>query len=195
MVFCPNCGSYIPLGEPYCSCGTTIYYDEEMDSQDSGENYEEYLQRIRNENPYDVDFYNELHHIDVSPNTIRTIDEEITRLENVFNAKFEKGSVYNSTAIVELVKNDKYYDAVLRATYDLSNSFNDLILQRDIVTPDFTKLYSDDDFKRMIKEMEIKTDEEFHYCRLVVIGDELMVSAVFDYRGYIVDLDNMTLIE
>lgn len=29
MPTCPNCGSYIPLGNHSCSCGTTLRYDYE----------------------------------------------------------------------------------------------------------------------------------------------------------------------
>ena len=42
---------------------------------------------------------------------------------------------------------------------------------------------------------EEKTDSEFHYCRVLIVDYEFMVSAVFDNRGYIVDLENMRLVE
>ena len=71
MPTCPNCGSYIPLGNHSCSCGTTIRYDDEEDD------YEEQSRRAwhaealiwlkkqseakrRGENPYDNDLLNEL---------------------------------------------------------------------------------------------------------------------------------------
>lgn len=43
--------------------------------------------------------------------------------------------------------------------------------------------------------MEEKTNTKFHFCRLLIVDYTFMVSAVFDIRGYIVDLENMRLVE
>ena len=96
MPTCQNCGSYIPLGDHSCCCGTTIRYDVEDDEErryDEAVEYrrrrQRYLERIQNENPYDEDFFNELHHRDVSVMLIKKMNDQLSDLKNRFNASLD----------------------------------------------------------------------------------------------------------
>ena len=195
MPICPNCGSYIPLGNHSCECGTTIGYDEDL--EDSSQIIDQiYKERRKNENPYEDDFFNEMHHEGFSPYLINSMDEGIRRLKNRYSARLENASFHNNMVFFDLKHENEYYDATLRASFDLSSAFNDVILYRDIVTPDFTKLYSNERFRKVIREKEREKNSKFHYCRLLIVDDMMMVSAVFDERGYIIDFDdNLNLIE
>lgn len=206
MPTCPNCGSYIPLGNHSCSCGTTIRYDdddedyEEQSRRSSEAEYYRNLQkqeeiRRRSENPYDNDFLNELHHDGFSPMMIERIKEDLWLLNNNYGLEVDDAEFYNPLLIFTLKKHNEYFDATVKASFDTTNSFNDIVLLKELVTPDLTRLYSNEQFKKIIREMEEKTDSEFHYCRVLIVDYEFMVSAVFDNRGYIVDLENMRLVE
>ena len=93
MPTCPNCGSYIPLGNHSCSCGTTIRYDDEEDQErmydDAAEHRrrrQRYLEKLQGENPYEDDFFNELHHRAVSSILIQNMDDKLRILKNNFKA-------------------------------------------------------------------------------------------------------------
>lgn len=189
MPFCPNCGSYIPLGNHSCSCGTHIRYDFEDGAEYGGGSSKP------QDNPYDSDFLNELYHEGVSPYIVDRIAEGITGLENKFGCEFEGGEVYNNIAYLNLKFTGKYFDATLRATYGLDDGFDDVTLLKDIITPDFSKLYSSEEIKKLILEMEAKTNSKFHHFKILIVEDTIMISAIFDFRGYIIDFENMCLIE
>lgn len=192
MPICPNCGSYIPLGNHSCECGTTIGYDDDSDYSSGGSE----KQRILHENPYDEDFFNELYHNDISPFSINRMVEGVRELEDKFSAKLDDASFHNGAVYFALKHENEYYGATLRAYFDLSDPFRGVVLFNDIVTPDFSRLYSNEEFRKVIFEKEKEKNSKFHYCRLLIIDGVLMVSAVFDERGYIVDFDDdMTLIE
>ncbi len=204
MPFCPNCGSYIPLGNHSCSCGTTIRYEDDDYEEESRHDSEaEAFRRFkkqteaerRSENPYNNDFFNELHHEGVSALMINNMNEGLSYLYTRYGLEWDGVTFISPLIIFTLKKNDEYFDATIKASYDVTSSFNDVVLLKETITPDFTRLYSDDKFKRIIREMEEKTNTKFHFCRLLIVDYTFMVSAVFDIRGYIVDLENMRLVE
>lgn len=102
MPTCPNCGSYIPLGNHSCSCGTTIrYVDEEQERRhDEAVKYRtqrhEYLEMLQNENPYEDDFFNELHHNAVSEILIRNMNENVQNVKRNYNAELDHVDVMGS---------------------------------------------------------------------------------------------------
>ena len=205
MPFCPNCGSYILLGNHSCSCGTTIRYQDDDDYEEQSrlaseaEAFRRWKKQVeaerRSENPYNNDFFNELHHEGVSPLMINRINEDLSFLNRKYGLEWNDVTFSSPLLIFTLKKNEKYFDATIKASYDVTSSFNDVVLLRETITPDSTRLYSNDQFKIIIKEMEERTSSKFHFCRLLIVDDVFMVSAVFDYRGYIVDLENMRLVE
>ena len=77
MPICPNCGSYILLGNHSCDCGTTI-------SDDFEEDYEGGRPlRPKDENPYRYDFLNDLYHdyFDILP--LEQMDKDIAEIIGV----------------------------------------------------------------------------------------------------------------
>ena len=203
MPTCPNCGSYIPLGDHSCCCGTTIRYDVEDDDEerryDEAVEYrrrrQRYLERIQNENPYDEDFFNELHHRDVSVMLIKNMNDQLSDLKNRFNASLDHVDVAGYLAIFTLKVQEEYFDATFKASYDMSSAFNRLNLLEELVIHDFTRLYSNEEFKNLIRKTESKTGHKFRFCKVLIIDNTLMVSAYFDNGGvYTIDLDNMSLV-
>lgn len=200
MPNCPNCGEIVMEGDPYCShCGAHFIWDFDDEDDYERDSHQSELERIKqqrkNEYPYNDDFFNDLYHEGVLEIAIDRMSDGIEDLKRKFGVELKDVSIYNDIVHFELFKRDKYFDATLRASFDLSTSFNDVIFYRDIVTPDFSRLYSSEEFKRLIEKAEKEKNSKFHYCRLLAIEDMLMVSAVFDHRGYIVDLEKMELIE
>ena len=78
MPTCPNCGTIVLEGEPYCShCGATfVWYDDEDDAFESPEGkwHREYI------TPYDIDFFNELYNSQtcLSEKSMRCMGESLT---------------------------------------------------------------------------------------------------------------------
>ena len=140
-------------------------------------------------------FFNELHHEGVSALMINNMNEGLSYLNTRYGLEWDGVTFISPLIIFTLKKNHEYFDATIKATYDVTSSFNDVVLLKETITPDFTRLYSNDRFKMIIREMEEKTNTQFHFCRLLIVDYEFMVSAVFDIRGYIVDLENMKLVE
>ena len=77
----------------------------------------------------------------------------------------------------------------------MSSAFNRLNLLEELVIPDFTRLYSNEEFKNLIRKTESKTGHKFRFCKVLIIDTTLMVSAYFDNGGaYTIDLDIMSLV-
>ena len=205
MPTCPNCGSYIPLGNHSCSCGTTIRYDDDDDYEEQSRraSHAEALvwlkkqaaAKRRSENPYGNDFLNELHHEGVPSKMLNSMNEGLWLLNNNYGLEWDDFEFLDPIIIFILKKHHDYFDVRIRAKYNIESEYNEVVLLKDSIIPDLTKLYSNDQFKKIVKEMEEKTDSKFHFCRVYLIDYEFMVSAVFDNRGYIVDLENMRLVE
>ena len=70
-----------------------------------------------------------------------------------------------------LIKYDKYFDASLKASYNLSSAFNKVKFHNNLVIPDFSKLYADEEFKNLIKRSEAEKNSKFHGCKLQVYDD------------------------
>lgn len=85
MPTCPNCGSYIPLGDHSCSCGTTIRYDEPQE-ESSGYAYE----IAPDDNPYDYDFLNDFYHNYENEIYLNQMNRGIAEIEQKYNAKFRE---------------------------------------------------------------------------------------------------------
>ena len=63
----------------------------------------------------------------------------------------------------------------------------------DIVTPYFEKLYSNQDFRNLVKKTESEINAKFRYCDIVIFGNELVIYAYFENRRFFLDVDNMVL--
>ena len=204
MPTCPNCGSYVPLGNHSCSCGTTIgsrddEYLEEMKEMERlkhqyflEEQRKELMQR-RKENPYKQDFLNDLYHEGAKEIYLERMDEGISEIEEKFSAKFNGIYFHNSAIFFKFLVETEYYDAIIRACYDISYAYNYVELITDIVTPYFDKLYSNQDFRNLVKMTESKINAKFRYCEIVILGKELVVYAYFENRRFFLDVDNMVL--
>ena len=203
MPTCPNCGSYIPLGNHSCSCGTTIRYADDDDDERRYSEWEairrrqmEYRRQRQRENPYEDDFFNDLHHKGASSMLLSNMNSQVQFLKDRFNAKLDDVVVIGNLAIFVLEVHEEYFDAKFRASFDMTNSFGDLVLLKDTVVPDFERLYSNEEFQRLIASTESKTGYKFEFCKVLIIDDTLMVSAYFDNGGaWTVDLDDMSLVE
>ena len=81
MPICPNCGSYVPLGNHSCECGTTI--SDDLKDGEYGNDLLFTLDKRRKdrqrqeENPYEDDFFNDLHHQWVSPYLIDRMNDDM----------------------------------------------------------------------------------------------------------------------
>ena len=187
MPTCPNCGAYIPLGESMCSCGASFRnYDYEDDSDFQ-------IERRENENPYKYDFFNQLYHESAPLDLIDNMYMELINLLNKLDGELDSVSIYKTAAFFKIVKKTKYYDAILRAHFDMSNPSNEIVLDQTAVTPDFTKLYKSEEIKKMINVSEKELNSIFLHFNIALNGYEVIVYAVFENRGYMIDFDNMDL--
>ena len=174
MPTCPNCGSYIPLGNHSCSCGTTVRDD--FEEEEGGGDY-----RSPDENPYDYDFLNELYHDYFRILPLEKMNEGIAEFEEKYSAEFQNCEYYSCEVFyLSFSVEAKYYDAIIRASYDSSYAYNDIELISDIVTPDLSKLYSSEEFKDLVRKTESEIGSKFMHCSLGFIGDKLIISVFFE---------------
>ncbi len=193
MPTCPHCGAYVPLGESICSCGATFAHGRYDEDDDYHGGLSDILEQVKHENPYEYDFFNDLHHNLVSPYLINNMYEALTDLLDKFDAELDSVSVQNNIAYFNMIKKTEYYDATLRASFDMSNAFNDIVFYRDIITPDFTKLYESEEIKKLIEDSQRELNSQFHYFRIVELDYMLFIYAVFDEWAYIIDFEKMKL--
>lgn len=128
MPTCPNCGSYVPLGNHSCSCGTTIgsredaYLEEQKEMERLKRQYfleeqrKELMQR-KKENPYKHDFLNDLHHEGGKKIYLERMDEGISEIEEKFSAKLSGIYSHGSAIFFKFLVETEYYDAIIRASY------------------------------------------------------------------------------
>lgn len=204
MPTCPNCGSYVPLGNHSCSCGTTIrsreddYLEEQQEMKRLKHQYfleeqrKELMQR-KKENPYKYDFLNDLYHEGGNEIYLERMDEGISEIEEKFSAKFDGIYSHGSAIFFKFLVETEYYDAIIRASYDTSYAYNYVELITDIVTPYFEKLYSNQNFRNLVKKTESEINAKFKYCDIVILGNELVIYAYFENRRFFLDVDNMVL--
>ena len=76
----------------------------------------------------------------------------------------------------------------------MSNESNEIVLDRTAVTPDFSKLYKSKEIKKMINDSEKELNSIFYHFNMALNGYEVIVYAVFENRGYMIDFDNMELL-
>ena len=192
MPTCPNCGAYVPLGESMCSCGTSFRYDEDEDD----DFYSDFqIERRRNENPYKYDFFNQLHHEFAPSDLIDNMYSELINLLDKLDAELDSVSIYKTAAFFKIVKKTQYYDAIMRAHFDMSNASNEIVLDQTAITPDFTKLYQSEEIKKLIKDSQKELDSIFSHFKMALNDYEVIVYAVFEDWGYMIDFDNMELHE
>ena len=202
MPTCPNCGSYIPLGNHSCSCGTTIRYvdDEQVRRHDEAVKYsrrrQKCLEQLQKENPYEDDFFNELHHNAVSDILIRNMNYSVQNVKRNYNAELVHVDVMGELAVFTFKVTEKYFEATFKARFGMSSPFNRLTLLEDLVVADFSRLYSNEEFLKLIRLTEKRTCHKFRFCKAMIVDYTVMVAAYFDNGGaWTVDLDNMCLLE
>ena len=174
MPTCPNCGSYVSLGNHSCSCGTTIRYDDS--------DKKEYLsQRERLDNPYDYDFLNELYHnYSLTITCLEEMNTKIGEVEEKFSANFRDYSIAGPFFILSFTVEAPYFDAVIRASFDSTYAYNEMKMIEDIVTPDFSKLYASKEFRTLVREKENEIEFKFMSCTMKILGDEITISVNFE---------------
>lgn len=176
MPTCPNCGSYVPLGNHSCSCGTTIRHD------DSYKEDTRTYSNTRTDNPYDYDILNELYHNNyLNITCLDEMNRKISEVEDKFSARYRDYSITGKFFIFSFSVEVKYYNAIIRAAFDNSYAYNDFESIEDIVTPDLSKLYSSEEFKELVKNKEKELDAKFISCTLRILGDELTISVNFEW--------------
>lgn len=84
------------------------------------------------------------------------MNDNLQILKNNFNAKLDHVDVMGDLAIFTLKVQEEYFDTIFKATYDMSSAFNRMVLQEDLVTSDFKKLYSNEEFRNLINQLKIK---------------------------------------
>ncbi|WP_295603333.1 hypothetical protein [uncultured Methanobrevibacter sp.] len=88
------------------------------------------------------------------------------------------------------------FDATFKARFVMSSPFNRLALLEDLVVANFSRLYSNEEFIKLIRLTEKRTGHRFSFCKAMIVDYTVMVSAYFDNGGaWTVGLDNMCLIE
>lgn len=175
MPTCPNCGTIIMEGDPYCShCGSHLQWNMGGDSNDSftaydrnallKEEYEYYDKEMIKEEAYKY--------------------ELLVRFENTYDVELVKVNPKGSYAEYEFVGETPYYTLKLTATDQYGGVIG---LIRDSVSYDFTKLIKNRDFIRLIKDMDVKA-----------IGGNITTHEIFVYtedKAYRLDTDKMKLEE
>lgn len=173
MPICPNCGSYVPLGDHSCSCGTTLRYEDSYGEEDS-------LSDMPLDNPYSYDFLNELYHNDFHILCLNQMEKEIAEIEKRYSAKFRDYITSGPVFILSFDVEEKYFDAIIRASYDSSYAYNYVEIIEDIVTPDLSKLYSCEEFRRLVREKEKELGSKFVSCKLRFLGGDLCILVSFE---------------
>ena len=175
MPTCPNCGTIIMEGDPYCShCGSHLQWNMGGDSNDSftaydrnallKEEYEYYDKEMIKEEAYKY--------------------ELLVRFENTYDVELVKVNPKGSYAEYDFVGETPYYTLKLTATDEYGGVIG---LIRDSVSYDFTKLIKNRDFIRLIKDMDVKA-----------IGGNITTHEIFVYtedKAYRLDTDKMKLEE
>ena len=175
MPTCPNCGTIIMEGDPYCShCGSHLQWNMGGDSNDSftaydrnallKEEYEYYDKEMIKEEAYKY--------------------ELLVRFENTYDVELVKVNPKGSYAEYDFVGETPYYTLKLTATDQYGGVIG---LIRDSVSYDFTKLIKNRDFIRLIKDMDVKA-----------IGGNITTHEIFVYtedKAYRLDTDKMKLEE
>ena len=190
MPTCPNCGTIVLEGEPYCShCGTTfVWYDDEEDAFESQEGkwHREYL------TPYDIDFFNELYNsTDLSFGKINEMYEGVIDIQNRFSCKLGDVELIGETLLFKFPIKNEYYDLTLRATCNINTSYGFNFFE-DIQLGDFSKLYKNQEFRKIVREKEAELGLKFKGCRARILGNEIYVSATFGESYYLnVNLEKM----
>ena len=175
MPTCPNCGTIIMEGDPYCShCGSHLQWNMGGDSNDSftaydrnallKEEYEYYDKEMIKEEAYKY--------------------ELLVRFENTYDVELVKVNPKGSYAEYEFVGETPYYTLKLTATDQYGGVIG---LIRDSVSYDFTKLIKNRDFIRLIKDMDVRA-----------IGGNITTHEIFVYtedKAYRLDTDKMKLEE
>ena len=173
MPTCPNCGTIIMEGDPYCShCGSHLQWNMGGDSNDSftaydrnallKEEYEYYDKEMIKEEAYKY--------------------ELLVRFENTYDVELVKVNPKGSYAEYEFVGETPYYTLKLTATDQYGGVIG---LIRDSVSYDFTKLIKNRDFIRLIKDMDVRA-----------IGGNITTHEIFVYtedKAYRLNTDEMKL--
>lgn len=205
MPTCPNCGSYIPLGNHSCSCGTTLRYDyEPIEEKEEEIDLLEDLQFLarkkvvpkkRSQDPYNYDFLNKLDEKGHNPIFLNQMNNEIAEIEEKYNAKLYEFSVYKHMVFFNFLVERNCYDAILSAYYDTTYGYNYFEISKDIITPKFEKLYSNDKFKRLILKTQEEINEKFQYCRIFLFGDEFVLKVYFENQQFFLDDDTVEFVD
>ena len=190
MPTCPNCGTIVLEGEPYCShCGATfVWNDNEEDDFESqgGRQHREYL------TPYDIDFFNELYNsTELSVAKINEMYDGVIDIQNRFSCKLGDIELIGEILLFKFPIENEYYDLTLRATCNINTSYGFNFFE-DIQLGDFSKLYKNQDFRKIVREKEAELELPFKGCRARILGNEIYVSATFGEGYYLnVNLEKM----
>ena len=173
MSTCPNCGTVIMEGDPYCShCGSHLQWNGNEYSNDTytaydrnaflKKQYENYEKEMIKEEAYKY--------------------ELLVKFENTYNVELVKVNPKGSYAEYEFVGETPYYTLKLTATDEYGGAIG---LIRDSVSYDFTKLIKNRKFLRLIKNLDVRG-----------IGGNITTHEIFIYtedKAYRLNTDEMKL--
>ena len=160
-----------------CAAASFRHYDYEDDSDFQ-------IERRENENPYKYDFFNQLYHESAPLDLIDNMYVELLNLLDKLDGELDSVSIYKTAAFFKIVKKTKYYDAILRAHFDMSNPSNEIVLDQTAVTPDFTKLYKSEEIKKMINDSEKELNSIFLHFNIALNGYEVIVYPINLHRSW-----------
>lgn len=189
MPTCPDCGSIIMEGDPYCThCGAQIVWSEEVFHNNE---YEPPKIRQCGDKKED-DFFQTCCDLGFPAFLVCQMQDYLSEVKSEFNVRFKGTDHVDMGLIFNLEGERKYYDIYLSATFFFSGFYiKQFYFDPYDVTADFTKLYDDEDFKRLIKRTEDERGSKFLHCEIGYIPGAYLVSAIFDDGKYYINLDKM----
>lgn len=171
MPTCPDCGSIIMEGDPYCShCGAHLSWNEDYSPQRNPQ--------IPNPPP---DFYDPL---EEAMERERRHQELLKKISERYKVKLEDLDIKDGYTEYIFLRKTPYYTLKMVATDQYGLTIG---MKQDSLEFDYTKLKENDDFKKLTKDLDIKKISTNIY------KDEIHIYTEDKY--YLVDMENKKLIE
>lgn len=168
MPTCPDCGSIIMEGDPYCShCGAHLSWSDDYESRGDS--------RIFN---YEDDYFD-----DFMLNEKRR-QELLEKISSHYKVELEDLDVKDTYTEYIFLRKTPYYTLRIVATDQFGGTIG---IKRDSISADYTKLKENKDFQNLIKYLNIEK------ISVSLYEDEIRL-----YSGdkvYLLDTDNMKLME
>ena len=189
MPTCPDCGSIIMEGDPYCThCGAHLVWSEEVSHN---EGYEQPTIRKSGDKKEDA-FFKACCELGFPAFLVCQMQDHLSEVKSKFDVRFKDTGQFGMNLAINLKGERKHYDIFLRVIFMFSGFYlKECYFNPHDVTADFTRLYRDPDFKRMIKNAEDERGSKFLHCEIAYTPGGYLVSAIFDDGKYHINLDEM----